>query len=106
MPGNKADKTTLADFLAKIQTQYGKADRVWVMDRGIPTEDTLREMRESDPPVSYLVGTPKGRLSQLEAPFLSKPWHDARPAVRVKLLASPGGRNLCAGRVPATSKKK
>ena len=91
MPGNTADKTTLADFLAKIQTQYGKADRVWVMDRGIPTEDTLREMRESDPPVSYLVGTPKGRLSQLEAPLLSKPWHDARPAVRVKLLASPGG---------------
>jgi hypothetical protein len=60
------------------------------MDRGIPTEDTLREMRESDPPVSYLVGTPKGRLSQLEAPLLSQPWHHARPAVRVKSIAQEG----------------
>lgn len=87
LPGNTADKTTLADFLAKIQTQYGKADRVWVMDRGIPTEETLEQMRESDPPVSYLVGTPKGRLSQLETPLLAKPWQSARPSVRVKLLA-------------------
>jgi len=62
---NTADTTTLGDFLQKIQTQYGKAERVWVMDRGIPTEEILEQMRESDPPVSYLVGTPKGRLRQL-----------------------------------------
>jgi transposase len=90
LPGNTADKTTLRDFLGKIQAHYGKAERVWVMDRGIPTEEILSEMRESDPPVSYLVGTPKGRLSQLEEALLRKPWRNARPSVRVKLIAEEG----------------
>ena len=63
---NASDKTTLGDFLAKIERQYGKANRIWVMDRGIPTEETLAKMRASSPPVSYLVGTPKGRLTTLE----------------------------------------
>ena len=87
LPGNTTDKTTLADFLKKIETQYGKADRIWIMDRGIPTEDTLRQMRQCDPPVSYLVGTPKGQLTKLENLLLEKPWHAARPHVKVKLLA-------------------
>jgi len=90
MPGNTADNTTLADFLAGIEAQYGKANRTWVMDRGIPTEAVLAEMRQADPPVHYLVGTPKGRLSRLEKALLDKPWHDARPGVRVKLLAQDG----------------
>jgi hypothetical protein len=90
MPGNTADNTTLADFFAKIEAQYGKANRTWVMDRGIPTEDVLAEMRQGDPPVHYLVGTPKGRLSRLEKALLDKPWHDARPGVQVKLLAQDG----------------
>lgn len=90
MPGNTADNTTLADFLAKIEVQYGKANRTWVMDRGIPTEDVLAEMRQSNPPVHYLVGTPKGRLSRLETALLDKPWHGARPGVQVKLLAQDG----------------
>ncbi len=87
LPGNTSDKTTLHSFLAQIEAQYGKAQRIWVMDRGIPTEDTLAEMRQSDPPVSYLVGTPKGRLSKLEASLLSLPWQKVRPGVDVKLLA-------------------
>jgi hypothetical protein len=70
---NTAYNSTLGDFLEKIQTQYGKADRVWVMDRGIPTEEILEQMRKSTPPVSYLVGTPKGRLSQLEESLLREP---------------------------------
>lgn len=86
LPGNTTDKTTLKDFLAKIEAQYGKADRIWVMDRGIPTEEVLKQMRESKPPVSYLVGTPKGRLTALEESLLQRPWHYARPSVRVKLL--------------------
>jgi hypothetical protein len=49
------------------------------MDRGIPTEAVLAEMRGSDPPVQYLVGTPKGRLSRLEKQLLAKPWQEARP---------------------------
>src|SRR5208283_4308514 len=59
----------------------------WVMDRGIPTEDVLAEMRQSDPPVAYLVGTPKGRLSKLEKSLVGLPWCEVRPGVEVKLLA-------------------
>jgi len=87
LPGNTLDHQTLKDFLTKIETQYGKADRVWVMDRGIPTEATLALMREADPPMHYLVGTPKGRLSKLEKSFLTKPWAAVRDQVRVKLLS-------------------
>lgn len=86
LPGNTSDKTTLRAFLEKIEQLYGKAQRIWVMDRGIPTEAALATMRTSDPPIQYLVGTPKGRLSQLEAKLLALPWQRARPQVRVKLL--------------------
>jgi hypothetical protein len=53
MPGNTSDKTTLREFLRKIETQYGKAERIWVMDRGIPTEEVLAEMRASEPPIHF-----------------------------------------------------
>jgi transposase len=86
LPGNTADNTTLRAFLHKIAAQYGKAQRIWVMDRGIPTEDVLAEMRQADPPVSYLVGTPKGRLGKLEQVLLGLPWHEVREGVEVKLL--------------------
>jgi len=86
MPGNTSDKTTLAAFLEKIERQYGRSDRVWIMDRGIPTEATLTQMRASEQPVHYLVGTPKGRLSKLEKHFLTLPWAEVREAVDVKLL--------------------
>ena len=90
LAGNTADNTTLQGFLARIERQYGKARRVWCMDRGVPTEAVLAQMRASDPPVHYLVGTPKGRLTRLEQALLEKPWHAARPGVRVKLLAQDG----------------
>ena len=86
LPGNTSDKTTLGAFLSKIEEQYGKAERVWLMDRGIPTEEVLSEMRSSDPPIYYLVGTPKGRLSKLEADRLERPWQSVRPGVEVKVL--------------------
>ncbi len=86
LAGNTADNTTLKDFLARIERQYGKAQRTWLMDRGIPTEEELKQMRTSEPPVQYLVGTPKGRLSALEQALLVKPWKQVRPEVRVKLL--------------------
>src|SRR5690606_30487701 len=84
MPGNTADSTTLREFLAKIEERYGKINRTWLMDRGIPTEEVLAEMRRED--VGYLVGTPKGKLTKLEASLLEKPWEQARKDVRVKLL--------------------
>jgi transposase len=86
LAGNTSDKTTLREFLQKIETQYGKAERIWVMDRGIPTEEVLAEMRQSNPPVYYLVGTPKGRLTKLEQQLLSLRWQAVRPGVEVKLL--------------------
>lgn len=86
LPGNTADCTTLKDFLGKIERQYGKARRIWVMDRGVPTEAVLESMRASDPPVQYVVGTPKGRLNKLEQELITRPWHQAREGVQVKLL--------------------
>ena len=86
LAGNTKDDSTLADFLKKIQDQYGKARRIWIMDRGIPTKEVLQQMRESDPPVQYLVGTPRGLLTQLEKALLDKPWHQVREGIQVKLL--------------------
>jgi hypothetical protein len=90
LPGNTGDATTLRGFLQRIEHQYGRAQRIWCMDRGIPTEAVLAEMRGSDPPVQYLVGTPKGRLTRLESALVSKPWHAAREGVKVKLLPEDG----------------
>ena len=90
MPGNTSDKTTLAQFLEKIESQYGRSERVWIMDRGIPTEETLAAMRGGQAPVHYLVGTPKGRLTRLEQSFVGLPWRAVRESVEVKLLAQDG----------------
>lgn len=90
LAGNTADKTTLRAFLQTIETQYGRARRIWVMDRGIPTEEVLDLMRQKEPPVQYLVGTPKGRLTALEKLLVDQPWHLARPGVSVKLVPRDG----------------
>jgi len=92
LAGNTSDKTTLADFLQKIEEQYGKAERIWVMDRGIPTEKTLEQMRQAQPPVYYLVGTPRGRLTQYEKQLADLPWQAVRQGVSVKLL--PDGNEM------------
>lgn len=90
MNGNTADSSTLRDFLAKIETAYGKARRVWVMDRGIPSEAILKEMREPGRETFYLVGTPKGRISQHEKKWLDLPWQKVRDSVEVKLYQHEG----------------
>jgi hypothetical protein len=87
MPGRTSDKTTLRLFLEKIQAQYGKARRIWIMDRGIPTEEILAEMRASDPPVSYLVGAPRAAWKEFQEEFDKLPWQQLRPTVQAKLLA-------------------
>jgi len=89
LAGNTADCTTLTDFLARIERLYGQSERVWVMDRGVPTEQALAAMRASSAPVRYLVGTPKGRLTKLEKEFLDRPWTTVREALQVKLLKQP-----------------
>jgi transposase len=86
MSGDTADSTTLSGFLDRINHRYGQANRIWVMDRGIPTEDSLTKMRSIG--ASYLVGTPKGRLNKLEQGFLNQPWAKVRDGVNVKRLAT------------------
>jgi Transposase DDE domain len=88
MAGNTLDKSTLPGFLEKIERQYGKAQRTWVMDRGVPTEAHLEEMRRRG--AQFLVGTPKGRLTALEQQLAVLPWKQARPQVKVKLLPQDG----------------
>ena len=90
MDGNTSDKTTLRGFLKKIEDLYGKARRVWLMDRGIPTEAVLEEMRGADREMFYLVGTPRGRVNKYEKQWLELPWHKVRDSVEVKLFSQDG----------------
>ena len=101
MQGNTSDRTTLPAFLKKIEDTYGKARRVWVMDRGVPSEAILKDMREPERQTFYLVGTPKSRINQHEKKWLDLPWQKVRDSVEVKLyehegelyvLAKSGGR--------------
>ena len=85
LPGNTLDKTTLRFFLKKIESMYGKARRVWVMDRGIPTEETLALMRNEN--IQYLVGTPRSMLNKFENKLVDLDWKQANDNVAVKLLA-------------------
>lgn len=85
MNGNTSDRTTLRQFLTHMETTYGKAQRVWVMDRGIPTEEILAEMRSPERETFYLVGTPKSKISQHEQQWLDLPWTKVRESVDVKL---------------------
>jgi hypothetical protein len=101
LAGNTNDSRTLRDFLARIERMYGKARRIWLMDRGIPTEAVLAEMRASDPPVQYLVGTPKGRLTRLQKRLVVLPWQQARPGVQGQ-TALRGRRALCLRREPGS----
>ncbi|HUU22687.1 MAG TPA: IS1634 family transposase [Phycisphaerae bacterium] len=88
LPGNTVDNTTLREFLRKIEARYGKARRIWIMDRGVPCEATLAEMRQAE--TDYLVGTPRSMLGKLEQSLTDLPWRQARQDVRVKLLAQEG----------------
>jgi len=90
MDGNSSDKTTLRGFLEKIESLYGKARRVWLMDRGIPTEAILQEMRDPAREMFYLVGTPKARVTKYEKQWLDLPWQKVRESVEVKLFSRDG----------------
>jgi transposase len=83
MDGNTSEQKTLQPFLDRIEKSYGQARRVWVMDRGIPTEATLKKMRERN--ISYLVGTPRGSINKHEKQWLTLPWQQVRDSVQVKL---------------------
>lgn len=84
LAGNTSEKTTLADLLTKIESRYGKSRRVWLMDRGIPKEETLSLMRNTG--VNYLVGTPRKLLDSFEESLLNTPWERAGDEVYVKSI--------------------
>jgi transposase len=105
MRGNTSDKTTLADMLKKITDRYGKERRTWIMDRGIPTEETLGQMRAANPSVRYLVGTPKGRLTKLEKHLAAKDWQEVKDDVHVKLLPRDGELYVLARSLPRRCKE-
>lgn len=90
LDGNTSDRSTLRGFLDRIEATYGQAKRLWVMDRGIPTEAILAEMRNPARPVSYLVGTPKSKITQYEQKWLDVPWQQVRESVNVKLFEDDG----------------
>jgi transposase len=90
MDGNTSDRATLRGFLDKIEKTYGKAKRMWVMDRGIPSEAILQEMRDPAREIFYLVGTPKGKIQQYEKKWLDLPWQKVRESVEVKLFEQEG----------------
>ena len=90
MDGNTSEQKTLKPFLQRIEKTYGKARRVWVMDRGIPAEATLSWMREPGRDMYYLVGTPKGRINKHEKKWLDLPWQHVRDSVQVKLYEDEG----------------
>src|ERR1700719_597174 len=106
MDGNTSDRTTLRGFLDRIEHTYGKAKRLWVMDRGIPTEAILAEMRDPARQVSYLVGTPKSKIQQHEKKWLDLPWHKVRDSVEVKLFEQDGELYVLAKSAGRRSKER
>lgn len=83
MPGNTSDKTTLTWFRRKLEQQYENVNRLWIIDRGIPTEEALAAMRAEG--AHYLVGTPRGRLTKLENQLCAMPWKKIQDQIEVKL---------------------
>jgi hypothetical protein len=90
MDGNTGDRTTLRSFLESIEKTYGKATPMWVMDRGVPTEEILQEMRDPAREIFYLVGTPRGKIQQYEKKWFDLPWQKVRDSVEVELFVQDG----------------
>ena len=82
LPGNTSDKGTQMAFVRKLEAKYGQIGNLWLMDRGVPTEETLREMRESH--YHYLVGAPHGHLKAIGERLEKAEWVDVQPGIRVK----------------------
>jgi len=85
--GNRADVTTVEDIVTKIESQYGRSNRVWVMDRGMVSEDNIRFLKAGDR--RYIVGTPKSMLRKFETELLKSDWNEIRAGVEVKLCPTP-----------------
>jgi transposase len=87
--GNRPDVTTTQEMVAVMEAKYGKANRVWVMDRGMVSEENLSALRSAG--ARYVVGTPKSMLKKFEQELLEQNWAEVQPGVEVKLCRSPEG---------------
>ncbi len=86
--GNRTDVTTVEEIVETMREKYGHERRVWVMDRGMVSEDNLDMLREVG--ASYLVGTPKSMLRKFERQLLGEGWEQVESGVEVKLCQGPG----------------
>ena len=89
--GNRTDVTTTEEMVLIMESKYGKANRIWVMDRGMISEKNIEFMQERG--ARYLVGTPKSMLRKFEQELLEKDWEAVHPGVEVKICASPEGKD-------------
>lgn len=87
--GNRADVTTTEKMVLIMESKYGKANRIWVMDRGLVSEENIEFMGERG--ARYIVGTPKSMLRKFEKELLAKGWEEVHPGIEVKKCASPEG---------------
>lgn len=106
--GNRNDVTTLEEIVTLMEEKYGQANRVWVTDRGIVSEENLEFLRERN--ARYLVGTPKSQLRHHEAELLDAAgWQSIREGLEVKLVAAPDGQQerfvLCRSRDRAAKER-
>ena len=87
--GNRNDSTTIEEIVSAMESKYGCAQRVWVMDRGMVSEDNLALLRARG--ASYIVGTPKCQLRHFEQHLLARGWQEVQEGVEVKLVPGPDG---------------
>ena len=90
--GNTHDSRTVEHIVRAMESKYGRANRIWVMDRGMVSEDNLRFVRQRGG--SYIVGTPRSMLRQFERHLSDKNWHEVQEGVEVKLVAGPEGHEV------------
>jgi transposase len=88
--GNRSDVTTVEEIVETMENRYGRADRIWAMDRGMISQDNLAFLREGGR--RYIVGTPKGMLRQFERELLGEDWETVHEGLEVKCVASPDGQ--------------
>jgi len=87
--GNRHDSTTVEEIVEAMEKKYGRANRIWVMDRGMVSEENLRFLRERNG--RYIVGTPKAMLRQFEGYLTRKDWHEVQEGVEVQIVPGPEG---------------
>jgi len=90
--GNRHDSTTVEEIVAAMEKQYGKADRIWVMDRGMASEDHLEFLKQEGR--RYILGTAKGMLKKFEQDLLAKEWRVVHEGLEVRLCPAPDGKEL------------